>query len=615
MFLFLVGTAPASAETVSTNVILTQAGEVPPSGVNATGNFIATITVTRDNNGAITGGSISFLGNVNFPGAVTITGLHIHEEVAGKNGSIRFDSGISNASPIVFASGVGLISATGQITSADSIAALGRFLAKPTGFYMNLHTTTNPGGAIRAQIIRATETLATTVQMSSANEVPAINGTGAGVGTITAHPTRNPATGEVTGGTVTFTIQHDIPAGSSITGLHIHQGDSTIAGPVVINTGIGAGANSVPTATGKGVVNYVVPITTQAQLDAFKGVLTNAPGFYVNLHTATFGGGLIRAQLTPLTAPPVIQLSDTTYLDSSAVDATVTMLITGVDLASTIQVNGQAVTAVPDLTTGAIKVTIPAALRANAGPLFVQAKNGAGVLSEPYVIVVAQSANVNTVAFTTADAAKFGTLAAPETIVAGFGTKLASQTLSATTTPLPTALDGTSVYVNGVAARLFFVSVNQVNYLLPATVLPGQAAIVLVAKDGSVSRGALNTSESAPGIFTMTSTGTGAPAAVASADGTTFNILLGNPDGTTKEISAGNFVMLFGTGIRYGSTPTTVKIGATDVTPTFAGAQGVFTGLDQVNLQIPQSLAGAGEVNLTITVDGKTSNTVKVKIK
>jgi uncharacterized protein (TIGR03437 family) len=136
-----------------------------------------------------------------------------------------------------------------------------------------------------------------------------------------------------------------------------------------------------------------------------------------------------------------------------------------------------------------------------------------------------------------------------------------------------------------------------------------------VAKDGSVSRGTVAVSESAPGIFTRLSNGTGAPAAVASADGQVFNINVANADGTAVAIDAGNFVSLFGTGFRYGSTATTLSIGGTNVTPLFVGAQGQFDGLDQINLQIPQSLAGKGDVDLIATRDGKTSNTVKLKIK
>jgi len=43
-----------------------------------------------------------------------------------------------------------------------------------------------------------------------------------------------------------------------------------------------------------------------------------------------------------------------------------------------------------------------------------------------------------------------------------------------------------------------------------------------------------------------------------------------------------------------------------------AGAQGDFAGLDQINLSIPRSLAGRGEVDLELTVDGVRANTVRL---
>jgi uncharacterized protein (TIGR03437 family) len=48
---------------------------------------------------------------------------------------------------------------------------------------------------------------------------------------------------------------------------------------------------------------------------------------------------------------------------------------------------------------------------------------------------------------------------------------------------------------------------------------------------------------------------------------------------------------------------------------TFAGAQGGFVGLDQANILIPSSLAGRGEVNVVLTVEGKSSNPVAINIR
>ena len=43
----------------------------------------------------------------------------------------------------------------------------------------------------------------------------------------------------------------------------------------------------------------------------------------------------------------------------------------------------------------------------------------------------------------------------------------------------------------------------------------------------------------------------------------------------------------------------------------FAGAQGEFAGLDQVNVQVPAAVKGAGEVDVVLTVVGKTANVVR----
>jgi uncharacterized protein (TIGR03437 family) len=47
----------------------------------------------------------------------------------------------------------------------------------------------------------------------------------------------------------------------------------------------------------------------------------------------------------------------------------------------------------------------------------------------------------------------------------------------------------------------------------------------------------------------------------------------------------------------------------------YARAQTQYAGLDQVDVVIPGSLAGAGEVPVVLTVDGQTANVVTVNIK
>ena len=47
-----------------------------------------------------------------------------------------------------------------------------------------------------------------------------------------------------------------------------------------------------------------------------------------------------------------------------------------------------------------------------------------------------------------------------------------------------------------------------------------------------------------------------------------------------------------------------------------AAAQGESPGLDQVNIgPLPRSLAGRGELDIVLTVDGRAANTVTVRVR
>jgi uncharacterized protein (TIGR03437 family) len=203
--------------------------------------------------------------------------------------------------------------------------------------------------------------------------------------------------------------------------------------------------------------------------------------------------------------------------------------------------------------------------------------------------------------------------AAPESIVAAFGTRFGNSTLVAQEVPLPTELGGTRVRVNGTLAPLFFVSSGQINFLIPPGTAAGTAVIEVTAADGTVSRGELTIAATAPSIFTANSSGTGAPAAQRTSDGVTYSPV-GNSDGTPNEIEAGDFLVLFGTGLRRASADLVkITIGGVSAPVSYAGAQGAFVGLDQINTQVPTGVSGL--VDLVVMVNGETANVVKVKIR
>ena len=87
--------------------------------------------------------------------------------------------------------------------------------------------------------------------------------------------------------------------------------------------------------------------------------------------------------------------------------------------------------------------------------------------------------------------------------------------------------------------------------------------------------------------------------------------IVGSPAGSCvpAPISLGSstdtlVVELFGTGIRHLSSAAAVSatINGQALSVLYAGAQPSDVGLDQINVEIPQSLAGSGQVTLAVTI-------------
>ncbi|MBI1764934.1 MAG: hypothetical protein HYR56_26285 [Acidobacteria bacterium] len=244
---------------------------------------------------------------------------------------------------------------------------------------------------------------------------------------------------------------------------------------------------------------------------------------------------------------------------------------------------------------------------------------------------VQAASNVRTVA--SISAASFTTALASEALAAAFGVNLATTTQAATSVPLPTVLAGTSLRVRdsqGVErfAPLFFVSPGQVNYQVPAGTANGLATVTVNTGDGGLLTGTVSVNTLAPGLFSANSDGQGVPAGIAvrvkTSGEQTFELisrLEGNrfvptpidlgPDGEQV------ILVLFGTGYRNRNAGGTVsvRIGGVDAEVLFAGQQGDLVGVDQLNVRLPRTLAGRGEVDLVLTVDGRPANTVRVNVK
>jgi uncharacterized protein (TIGR03437 family) len=226
------------------------------------------------------------------------------------------------------------------------------------------------------------------------------------------------------------------------------------------------------------------------------------------------------------------------------------------------------------------------------------------------------AANVNSTTF------------APNAIGTIFGSRLATETAQASAGDLPFKLGGTRVLITDPDARrealLIYVSPTQINFALPGDVTQGATKISVEAGDGAQGRAQVQIARVSPGLFTLNAAGLVAASVLrVSADGSRTAEDIYTVDGSgaivARPIDLGPatdqvFLIAYGTGFR-GAAGATVNVGGSNATVQFSGAQGFFFGLDQANVLLSRSLAGRGDVTMTLTVGGATSNTVHLTIR
>lgn len=169
----------------------------------------------------------------------------------------------------------------------------------------------------------------------------------------------------------------------------------------------------------------------------------------------------------------------------------------------------------------------------------------------------------------------------------------------------------------------------QINYLIPEDAALGLTLVIVETGGQEVARGTVRIHAVAPSLFTANVSGQGVAAALAlhvAADLTqTIRLIyddtapLGSREGLPIDLGSEEeqvFLVLFGTGMRGFTTGATVTVGGEAVAVADLLAQPDFVGLDQANLgSLPRSLIGRGVINILLTVDGKTANTVTVNIQ
>jgi len=309
-----------TAETIPFRAVLSSRNEQPPVDSGASGTGTLWVHVVRDATGQVVAGSVDFKVRYQFPGETTITAMHIHGGAAGTNGPVVIDSGLVR---FTSSSGQGLMQYQG-IVKPDNAAALGALrglLDNPDNYYLNVHTTDFPTGAMRGQLQRAQMSVYMAL-MDPSHELPPVSGLQASaVGTLILVTSRD-SLGRTTSAESIFDVNYSgFPSGTAFTGLHIHTGWPAENGPLTINSGL---SGSIPAGDdGSGNLHFEMeqPIDRQPTLDAIQGIAVTPGAYYMNMHTTANPVGVARGvvrktdrmsfPLTLLTAnevPPVTGL-------------------------------------------------------------------------------------------------------------------------------------------------------------------------------------------------------------------------------------------------------------------------------------------------------------------
>jgi uncharacterized protein (TIGR03437 family) len=223
---------------------------------------------------------------------------------------------------------------------------------------------------------------------------------------------------------------------------------------------------------------------------------------------------------------------------------------------------------------------------------------------------------------------------APDEIVNAFLTGIVNADSTASSLSLPTALGGISVKVKdssavGRLAPLYgvFAATGQINFVIPADTQPGPAIVTVTSSTAATFSTIVNITRTAAGIFSANASGQGVAAA---------QVVRVNGDGTQSleqtaiwdpvanawipaSISMGPstdrlFLTLYGTGIRHraADTSVTATVNGISVPVNYSGAQPAYPGVDQVNLELPRSLAGSGSVSVVVMVEDRAANAVSL---
>jgi uncharacterized protein (TIGR03437 family) len=196
---------------------------------------------------------------------------------------------------------------------------------------------------------------------------------------------------------------------------------------------------------------------------------------------------------------------------------------------------------------------------------------------------------------------------APNTMISIIGSNLATSTMPSPDVLHPyTVLNGVTVKVGGVPAGLLYISSGQINAVIDPSTPPGPATVTVQSPTVNASASVNIRPTVAPALF--------AAAGAGSRDGAILNAVTFAAGPFTVTTGGGpTYLALYLTGLDLTTAPT-VTIGGLPATVQFYGNAPCCAGLEQINVQVPSSLAGTGRIDLVVTSGGQSSNAVETVI-
>jgi uncharacterized protein (TIGR03437 family) len=257
-----------------------------------------------------------------------------------------------------------------------------------------------------------------------------------------------------------------------------------------------------------------------------------------------------------------------------------------------------------------------------SGAVTANGSTGAALANaQPYV-----SAVVNAGSFV------FPGLVAPGTMVSIFGAGLADGTAQVFSTPYPNSLQGSQFSVRGLPLPLFYASSGQVNAVIPMGLSANVRDQLIVVRDTTQSAPVdLLVADTAPGVFTVNSQGTGQAAALVNGTAQIAAPAGSIPGVTTAPATAGQSISLFLAGMGTVTNPPadgspstgnsltnatpTVSIGGVVATVSYSGLAPGEVGLYQLNFVIPAGTMTGNQVPVLVTIGNETANLVTIAVQ